>query len=271
MLSKSARHVASGASSVHNMDMEGAQLVGRVAAVLRSVSASMPGGLGTSAVADATGLSRPTAHRILTSLAADGFVDRDTDGTRWFLGPELYLMGAIAAERYDITDLARDSLRELAAETGESAFLSARRGDESVCLLREEGSFPIRSFVLHEGIRFPLGVASAGLAMLAFLPEAQVERYLATADLVPRWGDAHAPAAVRRRIAETRARGYAVNPGLIVEGSWGMGAAVFDRAGQPAWALSLTGVESRFGPDRVPELGRLLLEHAHRVSQRLAR
>jgi DNA-binding IclR family transcriptional regulator len=50
-----------------------------------------------------------------------------------------------------------------------------------------------------------------------------------------------------------------------------MGAAVFDRGGQPAWALSLTGVDSRFGPARQPELGRLLLEHAHRISQRLAR
>jgi DNA-binding IclR family transcriptional regulator len=253
------------------MDMvEGAQVVGRVAAVLRAISTSMPAGLSTSAVADATGLARPTAHRILTSLAADGFVDRDGQGSRWYLGPELYLMGAIAAERYDITAEARDSVRALAAATGESAFLSARRGDETVCLLREEGAFPIRSFVLYEGIRFPLGVASAGLAILAFLPDEQVERYLASPDL-SRWGETHSAAEVRARIAETRERGYAVNPGLIIEGSWGMGAAVFDRAGQPAWALSLTGVESRFGADRVPELGRLLLEHAHRVSQRLSR
>ena len=272
MLSKSGRDVALGAHCVHNMDMTvaGAQLVGRVAAVLRAVSTSMPAGLGTSALAEAVGLSRPTVHRILNSLAADGFVDHDAEAGRWFLGPELYLMGAIAAERYDITDLARDDLRAIAGESGESAFLSARRGDESVCLLREEGSFPIRSFVLYEGIRFPLGVASAGLAMLAFLPDDQVERYLATADL-SRWGAAHSPDAVRARIAETRTRGYAVNPGLIVEGSWGMGAAVFDRTGQPAWALSLTGIESRFGPDRRPELGRLLLDHAHRISQRLAR
>ena len=272
MLSKSARHVELAPQSVHNMDMvEGAQVVGRVAAVLRAISTSMPTGLTSGAIADATGLTRPTAHRILSSLAADGFVDRERDGSRWYLGPELYLMGAIAAERYDITSEARDSVRALAAATGESAFLSARRGDETVCLLREEGAFPIRSFVLYEGIRFPLGVASAGLAMLAFLPEEQVDRYLGSVDLSERFGPDHSAAAVRRRVAETRERGYAVNPGLIVEGSWGMGAAVFDRSGQPAWAVSLTGVQSRFGPDRVPELGRLLLEYAHRISQRLAR
>ena len=36
-------------------------------------------------------------------------------------------------------------------------------------------------------------------------------------------------------------------PGLIVEGSYGLGAAVFTREGHPQWALSLTGVEFRFG------------------------
>jgi DNA-binding IclR family transcriptional regulator len=74
---------------------------------------------------------------------------------------------------------------------------------------------------------------------------------------------------VRHRIALTRETGYAVNPALILEGSWGMGAAVFDAAGRPAWALSLTGVESRFRPDRRPELGRLLLEQAHHVTAQL--
>ena len=175
------------------------------------------------------------------------------------------------APRYDITALARDIVRSLAVKTEESAFLSVRRADETVCLLREEGAFPIRSFVLSEGVRFPLGVASAGLAILSFLPDHDVDAYLARhPELAERWGRTHAEAPLRRRLAETKARGYAVNPGLIVEGSWGMGAAVFDRDGRAEWALSLTGVEFRFGPDRLPTLGRTLLAHAHELSARLA-
>jgi len=246
----------------------GTQVIGRAAAVLRAVSGSMPRGLGTTAVATATGLARPTAHRLLSSLAAEGFLDHDTATGRWVPGPELYLLGSVAAERYDITAIARPHARALADASGESAFLSARRGDETVCLLREDGAFPIRSHVLYEGIRFPLGVASAGLAILAFLPDASVERYLAHADL-SRFGAAHAPEAVRERISVTRSRGYAVNPGLLVEGSWGMAAAVFDGSDQPAWALSLTGIEARFSAERRPELGRLLLDHAHRLTQAL--
>jgi len=249
--------------------MVGAQVVGRIAELLRVLSATMPAGAGTSELARAAEVSRPTAHRLLSSLAAQGFVDRDQHSGCWLLGPELYLMGAVAAERYDITELAREHVQALAEATGESAFLSARRGNETVCLLRQDGSFPIRSFVLYEGKRFPLGVASAGIAILSFLSNDAVERYLAQARLESEHGAQHSADELRARIDETRRRGYAVNPGLVVEGSWGMGAAVFDRSGSPAWALSLTGIEPRFSEERQPELGRLLLEHAHRLSQAL--
>ncbi|MEU2203062.1 IclR family transcriptional regulator [Microbacterium oleivorans] len=248
----------------------GAQAIARAARLLRLVSAAGAEGRGVRELAHEASLSRSTAHRLLTALRAEGMVDQDERTARWLAGPELFLMGAAAAPRYDITHVAGDIVRSLAVKTEESAFLSVRRGDETVCLMREEGSFPIRSFVLSEGVRFPLGVASAGLAILSFLPQPEVDAYLGRhTDLAARWGDVHDADPLRARIGETRDRGYAVNPGLIVPGSWGLGAAVFDQEGRPAWALSLTGVEFRFGPDRLPELGRLLLAHAHQLTTRI--
>ncbi|MET0821366.1 MAG: IclR family transcriptional regulator [Aeromicrobium sp.] len=247
----------------------GIEVVSRVGALLRGIGTHEPSGASTTEIARAVGMARPTAHRLLSSLAREGLVDRDERTGRWHLGPELYLLGTSAAARYDVSDHARAIVHELAGTTGESAFLSARRGDETVCLLREDGSFPLRSHVLHEGIRFPLGVASAGLVILAHLPERELATFLDGADLVPVWGEQHSRAALVDRVRETRSAGYATNPGLVVEGSWGMGAAVFDRAGSPAWALSLTGVESRFRDERRPELGRLLLDRAHRLTQLL--
>ncbi|AXB41257.1 IclR family transcriptional regulator [Amycolatopsis albispora] len=244
-------------------------VIGRIAAVLRALSAAQQTGASTSAVARASGLARPTTHRLLVALADEGYVDRDHRTGQWFLGPELYLLGGVAANRYDVTRHARASVHRLATATGESAFFSARRGDETVCLLREDGAFPIRSFVLFEGARFPLGVVSAGQVVLAMLPDREIDEYLARTDLTAQWGPRHEADAVRERIASTRELGYAVNPGLVVEGSWGMAAAVFDQAGAPAWALTLTGVESRFRDDRRPELGALLLEEAHLLTKQL--
>lgn len=248
----------------------GAQAIARAAGLLRLVTAHGDG-VSLQRLAQVSGLSRSTAHRLLTALRVEGLVDQDRESALWMPGPELYLMGTVAAARYDVTELARDIVRSLAVTTEESAFFSVRRADETVCLLREEGSFPIRSFVLSEGVRFPLGVASAGLAILSFLDDHDVDAYLERHPELPeRWGRTHAEKPLRGRVRETKARGYAVNPGLVVAGSWGIGAAVFDRGGRPEWALSLTGVEFRFGPDRLPRLGRILLAHAHQLSSRIA-
>lgn len=249
----------------------GAQAIARAARLLRLVSSGGPEGVSLQRLAQEAALSRSTTHRLLSALRAEGLVDRDDEAARWMPGPELYLMGNAAAARYDVTALARDVVRSLAVKTEESAFFSVRRADETVCLLREEGSFPIRSFVLSEGVRFPLGVASAGLAILAFLPDHDVDAYLDRhPELASSWGRPHDPHRLRTRLAETKEQGFAVNPGLIVEGSWGLGAAVFDRQGRPEWALSLTGVAFRFGPDRLADLGRTLLAHAHELSARIA-
>ncbi|MBB2974703.1 DNA-binding IclR family transcriptional regulator [Microbacterium endophyticum] len=248
----------------------GTQSIARAAALLRIVSGTNDG-VRTGELAHRTSMSRPTVHRLLSALRREGLVDHLEGTGSWVPGPELYLMGNAAAARYDVTTVARDIVRSLAIRTEESAFLSVRRGDETVCLLREEGSFPIRSFVLTEGVRFPLGVASAGLAILSFLPPQSIDAFFSrNIELGTKWGAAHSESRLRPRLSETTERGFAVNPGLIVEGSYGMGAAVFTPDGDPQWALSLTGAQFRFTAERIPELGRTLLSHAHQLSARLA-
>lgn len=241
-------------------------VVDKVAALLRTL-ARHEDGRTTTELASATAQPRATTHRLLESLAAEGLADRDPSTGRWHLGPETYVLGMAAATRYDLTTEARTSVTRLARETGESAFFSVRRGDETVVLLREDGAFPIRSYVLHESARFPLGVVSGGLAILAHLPEREVTAFFARADLTEPWGAHHSEAQIRQRLAATRRAGWSLNPGHVVEGSWGMAAAVFDKAGRPEWALTVTGVEQRFRTERQPVLGRLLLEEAHRLSR----
>lgn len=246
---------------------EAPTVIGRVAAVLRSLSENPRDGIATADLARSADIPRPTAHRMLEMLEAQGLADRDQSTGRWFLGPEVFVLGAAAAPRFDVTAKAADCVHRLATETGESAFFSLRRGDQTVVMLREDGDFPIRSHVLYEGARFPLGVVSGGLVVLAYLSDEEITEYLKTADLTDRFGRSHSAAAVRARIAQTRTDGWALNPGLVVEGSWGMAAAVFDSREVPIGALTLTGIEQRFSDERRPRLGKLLLREANRLSR----
>lgn len=101
-------------SGAEGPPVQGAQVVARLAELLRAVSQEMPHGCATSHVAERTGIARTTVHRLLSSLQQEGFIDRDQHSGRWFLGPELYLMGNVAAERYDVSDLARKHVHALA-------------------------------------------------------------------------------------------------------------------------------------------------------------
>jgi DNA-binding IclR family transcriptional regulator len=254
---------------MNQLPVQGAQVVSRIAGLLRIVGRK-PEGSPLVALVRESGLTRPTVHRLLTSLASEGLLDHDARTGNWVLGPEILLMGSVASARFPLEEIARPSLRRLAEETGESAFVSFRRGWVGVWLVRDEGSVPVRALVLHEGVRFPLGVASAGMAIMAFLDDDERDQLLENWSAhAGQFADAHTEAVVRANLAKTRQAGYSVNPGLVLEGSWGMGAAVFDAAGRPAWALSLTGIEPRFREDRQSFLGRLLMEEAHRITAQL--
>jgi DNA-binding IclR family transcriptional regulator len=76
---------------------------------------------------------------------------------------------------------------------------------------------------------------------------------------------------IRQDIAATRENGYALNPGRIFAGSWGMGVAVMFPDGRVAGALSIAAIDSRMNAARQPELARHMTTEVARVEDRLRR
>ena len=108
----------------------------------------------------ATGLPRATAHRLATALESHGWVRRDDEG-RFALGTRLIALGRAAADALPLTEAAVDALAELVRETGESAQLFVREGDERVCIAALESPHGLRTIV-PLGARLPLDAGSAG-------------------------------------------------------------------------------------------------------------
>jgi DNA-binding IclR family transcriptional regulator len=256
--------------TTESQNQSGAQSIERAIDVMRRVAAAGLHGVRLTDLVNATGLKQPTVSRLIGALMREGLIEQDGKSRRFYLGVEAFALGAIASARFGIHKLALDALLQLAATTEDSAFLSIPRDTVSICLHREEGAFPIRTQVLKAGDRYPLGVGAGSLAILAAMPDADVERVITkNADWVAEAFPTHASDRLRQLVAETRRAGFAVNSGLIVSGSWGVGVAVLGDDGKPVGALSVAAIEQRLGEPRRREIARLLQAAATELSARL--
>src|SRR5260370_25924005 len=85
------------------------------------------------ALAQASGLPRPTAHRLLVALEAHRLVSRDTAGL-FRLGPRLIELAAVAGPELDLASAAGPVLMNLHVATGESVQLYVRSGSHRLCI-----------------------------------------------------------------------------------------------------------------------------------------
>jgi DNA-binding IclR family transcriptional regulator len=251
-------------------NQSGTQSIERAIEVVRRVAEAGIEGVRLTDLVNATRLKQPTVSRLVAALMREGLIEQDGDSRRFHLGVEAFALGAIASARFGIHKLALDALLQLAVTTGDSAFLSIPRDTVSICLHREEGAFPIRTQVLKAGDRYPLGVGAGSLAILAAMPDTDVERAIArNAAWVAQAYPAYSANRLRQLVTETRAAGYAVNRGLIVSGSWGVGVAVLADQDRPVGALSIAAIEARLPERRRLEVARLLQAAASDLSSRL--
>ncbi|MEO8081174.1 MAG: IclR family transcriptional regulator [Caldimonas sp.] len=134
------------------------------------------------ALVEASGLPKPTLHRMLQQLEGAGLLQRENDGRHYSTGVRLRRL----AENLLLNDGhhgARHAvLRHLVAEVGESCNLTALSGSEVVYLDRVETAAPLR-FYLHPGSRVPVHCSASGKVFLAQMTPEQRRRLLTHAPL----------------------------------------------------------------------------------------
>jgi IclR family transcriptional regulator, acetate operon repressor len=187
----------------------GVQSVERAFQLIEQIAAG-DGSIGLSRLAAVTGLPLPTIHRLLRTLIRLGYV-RQEESRRYVLGPRLIFLGEAATRSLGAWSAGR--LRELAAETGESANLAVLQGDEVLYVAQVAGGHSMRMFT-EPGRRVMPHCTAVGKVLLAALPEAQVRAILTRTGMVR-----YTPATVVRiddlvaSLAEVRALGYAIDDG----------------------------------------------------------
>src|SRR6476646_11211718 len=121
----------------------GVGVVDRAVDVLDAVEG---GARSFTAIAEATGLTKPTAHRMITALHEHGFL-MHVGGVGYALGPRLLNLATTALRELPLRQLAPPALEQLARTTGESAQLYVRHGDRRICVDAVEYDSELRTFV----------------------------------------------------------------------------------------------------------------------------
>src|SRR5260370_10591312 len=222
------------------------QSLERSIGILKALAAAHTEKLRLSDVARAVRLSKATTSRILSALCDEGLVEASHETRTFRVGPELAFLGWSAAHSFRLTRIARPVVVRLAETSGDTAFLTVRSGTEAVCADRVSGSYPVKALTMEVGSRRPLGIGSGSLALLAALPDGEIEQILkVNADRLAPFKAVRA-ARILRELPRARARKDALAEGHVVKEVSGVGLATRDPREHHFGPASLATLSSRF-------------------------
>ncbi len=256
-------------ASEENGRLSGTQSIERALTLMREIAAHNRTGSRLLDLASRTGLQRPTVHRMLKCLTIEDMVLQDPETHRYFLGPMVFELGLSAAPRFNLREVCHPAMNRIAEATGDTVFLTQRSGLDTVCVDRQEGTFPIKTFTLEIGMRRPLGVGTGSLAILSALSDEEVKHVIDSN--APRLTDyGLTPTSLLAQVKRAQKLGYAMREMPSLAGVRSVGQALHNQSGVAFAALSVSAISSRMSEKRVTDLVTLLRNETRVVEKQLA-
>jgi IclR family transcriptional regulator, acetate operon repressor len=220
-------------------------------------------GLTAVEAAGAIGIPMGTAYHLLNTLLAEGMLTRDP-ARRYKLGPKVAAL-TLAYSKQGPSEHALALVRELAATTGETAYVSAWRDGQVVAVAAIEGSSAVRVGRIHAELRGHEHARASGKIMLAHLEPTELDAYLGTHSL-----EALTPATIsseaqlRAQLNAIRRTGVAYDEAEFTAGVGCVAAAVWEGRSCVA-SLTLSAPLDRLESNR-EQLTTAVLESARAAS-----
>lgn len=219
-------------------------------------------------LSEAVGLNISTTSRLLNSLEHFGYVRRDKQLGCYVLGYKLLHMAQIVEVQTSIHELADDTLKQLVADTNETATLTVLEHDMAIVVAREVCTNLLRA-APSVGTRAPLYCTGAGKALLAFQPNDMVERILAQGMPPLTVATITTPKAMSAELDAIRRRGYAIDCGEREVGLIAIHAVVRNVTGSVVASVGVSGLDHRISVEKRPEMANYVLLAAEELSRRL--
>lgn len=229
-------------------DVQLVQSLSRGLAVIRAFDTDHPRQT-LAQVAEATGLPRATTRRFLHTLISEGFAL--TDGTVFWLTPKTLELGFSYLSSLGLPALAQPHLEALSHELNESCSVSVLDGPDVVYVARAAAN-RIMSVNITIGTRFPAYATAMGRVLLAGLPDAELEAYLASVPLEPVTPlTVHDAPALAGIIRQARREGYNVIDQELELGLRSVACPITNAAGETVAAVNVSAPAAGYGLEDV--------------------
>ena len=216
----------------------------------------------------ASGLTRPTLHRLLKALQAEGLVEMTPNRT-YQMGSRLIQFAGRALQQNDLARAAEPEMERLREITSETVHLAVRSGMEIVYLMKKESPQAVR-LGTSVGGRVPMHASAVGKCILAFLPVSERNAVLEDIKL-PRLTK-FTPTSINELVAQLkkiRQDGYCRSDQESILHVCCFGAPIFNGAGDPIGGLSISVPLFRIR-ENIQEYLVPLLSASEQVSRSLA-
>jgi DNA-binding IclR family transcriptional regulator len=230
----------------------GTQSIRRAFLVLRVVGLRKAGGHGLYDIATATALTRPTVHRVLSALIAEGAVEQHPKTKRYVISKNLDII-SLQPTASPLLNAASSFLDETAEKIGDTLSLTLRSGYSTICVARRYGGYPIQIQALGVGVRRPISVSASSIALLASQTRESARRILTR-------NRAHLVASrttVREAmqiVMRARERGYAFRERGLVQGTRAVSIAFGRYRNEALATLTVTAIAHRMPTSRVADI-----------------
>ncbi|MAL78908.1 MAG: IclR family transcriptional regulator [Sneathiella sp.] len=247
---------------------------GQVQSLTRALSilniiADAPPGLSLTAIAKSLSLPPSTAHRLLTTLQEERYVQYDRDSSRWQIAMRAFVTGNGFLVSRDLSTVARPYMRRLMELSGETVNLAIADGDKAIYLAQVESREMMRVFS-KPGNSVPLHCSGVGKAILMAMPEKDVGRIIEMRGLAKLTDKTIVePERLHHELAEAKERGFALDDEEHAIGLRCVAALIYDEHAEPLAGLSISGPAARISRERMIELGNITKMIADEVTAAL--
>lgn len=195
------------------------------------------GALSVAAVARRTGIPVPTTYRLVNELVALGLLDRSPD-RQVRIGLRMWELASRSSQTVSLRDAAMPFMEDLHAVVKQHTQLGVLEGSEVLYLERKSARGAVVN-ITRTASRLPVHSCSSGLVLLAHAPVRTQNEVLGSRLATLTRKTVVDPVELRRLLAETRYRGYAIVDGWVHEDASGAAVPVFGADGEVVAALSV--------------------------------